>query len=178
MYIPGYFEDYMEELFETMEVVMGVDYDNSPHSSKTGENDNIISLGINSGEGCFVANSYRNGYVCEEDLLLGKTNNLLRTMVNVFEFVETRWDHNDLYESGIDVYSMYKILKYLEANNVELAKALSHYSSKNLLADYVMHEEDYTKLMVKDMEYWIRNVEQTWNVTGNGYFSIGIRFFF
>lgn len=175
-YVPGYLAEYMEVLFETMEQVMGTDYDDSPHSSNSGIGDNIISMVINNGDSCFVSSDYRTGYVCDKDLLLGNTSNLLRVLIEIFGFVETRWQHNDLYEAGINVYTMYKIIKYLEANNIDVAKAVSNYSSKNLLADYIIYDEDYDALFSKDMEYWIRNTSETWNAVSNGYFSIGLRF--
>lgn len=116
----------------------------------------------------------RNVIISQASALLGKTDDLIAGLATVLQADHAYHRFNDIYSGGFSTYTAYKVQKYLEEHDPELAMASR--DSTEILMNYNIHG-GLDALCQNPMDHWIQNPNSLWEVIiGNGSSSVG--FFF
>ena len=122
--------------------------------------------------GVFPTN--RNLSISQSDALLGKSVDPLAGLATILMTDTAYHRFNDIYDSGFSVYTAYKVQKYLEAHDPQLAMVSR--DSAEILMNYHIHDGLQT-LKEKNMDYWMNHPDSLWNeIVGNGPASVGFYF--
>jgi hypothetical protein len=71
---------------------------------------------------------------------------------------------------GFAEYTSYKVSRYLEENNIAVAKTIEHSASQ------VSNMRIFGDIYSQTIEYWMQNKKEALNISFNGGYAIGFRF--
>ena len=172
VYVPGYLFEYIEIIYDAIETVSGLSFYNQHYN-----NDRIVievSQNNNVNESEF-APAYAHSkspiaHISSGDLLLGNSYTLVHELSHVLQYSNSLWSYNNIYTEGFSEYNSYKVVKYLEENDMYVAKSIE--SSASQIANTQIEGNIYSQTI----EYWLENPNKTYDISFNGVYSVGMRF--
>jgi len=172
VYVPGYLLEYIEVIYDAIEEVSGLSFYNQYYN-----NSKIVievSQNNNANESEF-APAYAHSkspiaHISSGDLLLGNSYTLVHELSHVLQYANSLWSYNNIYTEGFAEYNSYKVTKYLEENNMYVAKSIE--SSVSQIANTQIEGDLYSQTI----EYWLENPNKTYDISFNGVYSVGMRF--
>jgi len=172
VYVPGYFKDYLEVIYDALETVSGLTFYNENYNP-----DKIIievekPVNDNGNEFC-ESYAYTIGsiiHISSGDLLLGNSETLIHELSHILQYSQSAWIYSDVLSEGFAQYNAYKTIKYLETTNIEVAKT-------NTMAQSIIGNVSLTgDIYSKSIEYWLGHEQETYDISDNGVYSVGMRF--
>ena len=174
VYIPPYFEEYLEEVYDALETVSGLRFSNQRYNPskivievEKPHNDNSPDIEVGS------AYAYSKGatiHVCAGDLLLGNGYVISHELSHILMYSQSSWSYSRVLVEGFAEYNSYKAIKYLEENNKLVAKSLidtrSHISNMAISGN----------IYAKTIQHWMENESEAYDISFNGPYAIGFRF--
>ena len=171
VYVPGYFVEYLEIIYDALETVSGLSFYNEQYNpdkiiiivDKNNDTENEFSQSYAYTMGSII-------HVSSGDLLLGHSSTLIHELSHILQYSRSVWIYSDVLSEGFAQYNAYKTIKYLESNNISVAKANT--LKEALIGNVTLSGDIYSK----SIEYWIENADETYNISSNGMYSVGMRF--
>ena len=174
VYVPPYLLENIEVIYDTLELVSGLKFYNKDYNStkiaiEVAKVQNEKSPEIEFGS----AYAYSIGsriHVASGDLLLGNSYAIVHELAHILHYAQSKWAYNKVYGEGFAEYTSYKVAKYLEEHNIDVAKTII--TSKSQVGNMSIHGNIYSQ----SIEYWIENNSAASEISGNGAYSVGFRF--
>ena len=175
----GYIEK-LQALYDAMESVTGMTFHGRLDKNAMYEYRVFISLknvfipGVH--EDCDTGSSAvfsqnRNIVLSQSDALMGKSPDPLGGLAHILMTDTAYHRFNDIYASGFLVYTAYKVQKYLEEHDPQLAMVSR--DSAEILMNYHIHD-GMGALKKQPMDHWLNHPDSLWNeIIGNGPASVG-----
>lgn len=176
IYYPGYLLEYTEVIYDAIEKVSGLNFYNEHY------NPSKIKIMVQKGgtekskesevsNGAFTYSTESTIYICSGDLLLGNTYAIVHELAHVLMYSQSFWSYSRVYVEGFAEYTSYKTVKYLESNNMNVAKAIT-FSESHINNVSITNQMIYDK----NIQYWIENSSKTYDFSLNGPYALGFRF--
>lgn len=173
VYIPGYALEYLEILYDALEEVSGLKFYNEHY------NKNKIKIEVEKPNNKFPETEVAGGYaysigatihVSSGDLFIGNSYTIAHELSHILQYSQSSWSYSGVLVEGFAQYNAYKVIKYLENTNMAVARANN--MSEAVIKDVSLHGDIYSKTI----KYWIENEQETYQISGNGKYSVGMRF--
>lgn len=177
--VDGYVEK-IQALYDAVETVTGLSFRQRP--SKMDMEEQLVWITLKNSfmegahedadigsDGAFPED--RNVNISQGSALLGHTDDLIAGLASVLQVDQAYNRLNSIYSAGFSSYTAYKVQKYLEENDPQLAM-VSRDSTESWMNYYINGGLD--ALRQNPMDHWIRNSDSLWEIIiGNGTTSVG-----
>lgn len=179
--VDGYIQK-AEKLYAAVEQVTGLSFVGRTTKLERSESKITLFMGILSGGENPESDYSTNGfdaqghaiYASQASAFLGKNADLIANLAGILQTDYAYNRFNGVYTGGFCNYTAYKVQKYLEEHDPELAMASQ--DSADVLMNYHIHG-GLQELMEKPMDHWIEHPDSLWDVIiGNGPSSVGFYF--
>lgn len=174
VYVPDYLEEYIEVIYNALEKASGLSFYNTHYNP-----DKIVievakpnnpKYPDSEMAGAYAYSKGATIHISSGDLLLGNSYAIVHELSHILQYSQSSWSYSRVYVEGFAEYNSYNTIKYLEKNNIEVAKStIANYSHINNMTIY-------GDVYSKSVEYWIANESEAYDISGNGPYSIGMRF--
>ena len=173
VFVPGYLEEYIEIIYDTLETVSGLSFHNEvynpgkivievakPYNEKFPESE----LG-----GAYAYSKGATIHICAGDLLLGNTYTITHELSHILQYSQSSWHYSQVYVEGFAEYTSHKAAKYLEDNNIVAAYLVGPSYS------HINNMEIHGDLYSQTIEYWIENPKEASSISFNSAYAVGFR---
>lgn len=174
VYVPGYLEEYIEVIYDTLETVSGLKFYNEHYNPGKiiveVEKINNENSPETEHAGAYAYTGNARIHISSGDLLIGNSYALTHELSHTLMYSQSTWYHNQIYSEGFAEYTSYKAIKYLELHNPTVAHILE--DTRSHVGNMYIHGNIYSKTI----EYWIEHTSEATDISFNGAYSIGFRF--
>lgn len=174
VYVPGYLKEYIEIIYDALESVSGLEFYNEHynHDKITIEVEKVRKDESPETEhaGAYAYSKGATIHVSSGDLLLGNSYAITHELSHILMYSQSSWTYSQVFVEGFAEYTSYKATKFLEENNMNVAKTLE--DSKSHINNMDIRGNIYSKTI----EYWIEHPEEALEISPNGAYAVGFRF--
>ena len=171
VFVPGYLLEYIEIIYDALEEVSGLKFYNEIYNK--GKITIEVEKMLNTEGEVGGAYAYSKGstiHITSGYLLVGNSEAIAHELSHILQYSQSSWSYSGVLVEGFAQYNGYKVVKYLEEHNIDVAKSLGH--SIEVINNVYISGDIYSKTI----EYWIANESKTYDISGNGKYSVGMRF--
>jgi hypothetical protein len=134
VFVPSYLEEYIEVIYDALETASGLSFYNAHYNPgkiiievEKVKNEKYPESEM---KGAYAYSIGAKIHVSSGDLLLGNSYAIVHELSHILQYSQSSWHYNKVYGEGFAQYTSFKASRYLEKNNIEVAKAIESSGSQ------------------------------------------------